>query len=87
MAGGATFRVGQRVQWAYRSGTGYGTVAGIVSKDGSPDTWRYRIRVDNVDRAAHPGEPQFRVHTGADMHPWDGTLPQAVKDQAAKNRS
>lgn len=87
MAGHAKFHPGQRVWWTYRTAKGYGVVDSILAQTGDPDSWRYKIKVNAIDRAAHKGEPEYRTHTGGDMHPWDGVLPAAVVAQAKANRS
>jgi len=87
MAGGRTYHKGQQVKWVYRSAMGYGTIDRILTQAGNADTWRYRVRVNDIDRQAHRGEPAYRVHTGADISAWDGKLPASVVAQAKANRA
>lgn len=56
---------GTPVSWVYRGSKGYGHVVSVVELGKTNADTRYKVKP--ADRKFHPGEPEFRIHTGADI--------------------
>lgn len=56
---------GTPVSWDYRGTKGYGHIVSVETLGKTNADTSYKVSPS--DRRFHPGEPEFRTHTGADI--------------------